>query len=114
MAGECFQISAGVIGFIAKERANKSWIQTFTANSDGYCAGKELKMQARKRPRPQRMDIPEGKKGLFRARRDSFKANRVPLPSPALFYSLVLLVESGASEKTSGLEAGKWWLRFCR
>ena len=76
--GECFQISAGVTGFIAKEWANKSWIQTFTANSDGNCAGKELKMQTRKWPQPQRMDIPREKKGLFRVHQDSSKAKCAP------------------------------------
>lgn len=38
-----FPISAGVVGFIAKEWADKSWIQAFAASSDGNCAGKELK-----------------------------------------------------------------------
>lgn len=49
-----------------KEWANKSQIQAFTASSDGGCAGKELKAHARKRPRPQRMDTQEEKKGLLR------------------------------------------------
>lgn len=46
---------------------------------------------ARKRPRPQRMDTQEEKKGLFSKRTDSSKADSVHLPLPALFYGLVLL-----------------------
>lgn len=98
--GGCFQISAGVTGFVAKEWANKSRIQAFAANSDGNCPGKGLKMEARKWPQPQRMDIPKERKELFGVRRDSSKAKGVHLPSPALLRSWVLLVQS---ETTSGL-----------
>lgn len=90
----------------------KVGFNTFTANSDGNCAGKELKTQARKWPQPQRMDIPKRRKGYSECVRIPLMQS-VHLPSPALFYSLVLVVESIASEKTSGLEIGKRLFRFC-
>lgn len=45
----------------------------------------------RKWPQPQWMDRQKEKKGLFSKRMDSSKPNSMHLPSPGLFYGLVLL-----------------------